>query len=209
MRWRNDRHGYGLVTWILHWTTVLVLAAQFVVGYTMDSDGRVARVECDPPGADRSGGDTSDAEEDRLDRLEERCEARQERIEEEAEGRPAPIHVVLGFLLLAVALARVAWRRLTPLPPWDPRLGRVGRRLLHATEVALLTGLFALPLTGLLLVVGPDDLVALHVAAHLAFFVALAGHLAVVLGWRLLPRMLALPGRAQRVTGRTRPRSSS
>ena len=32
--------------------------------------------DCDPPGEDRSGGDTSDAEEERIDRLEEACEAR-------------------------------------------------------------------------------------------------------------------------------------
>ena len=37
-------------------------AAQFVVGYTMDLDSG-----CDPPGEDRSGGDTSDAEEERLE----------------------------------------------------------------------------------------------------------------------------------------------
>ncbi|GAA1536575.1 cytochrome b/b6 domain-containing protein [Nocardioides humi] len=193
MRLRNDEHGYGAVTRALHWVTVLLLAAQFVVGYTMEADDdRVVRVDCDPPGEDRSGGDTSDAEEDLLDRLEEECEERQERLEEAAEDRPSPAHVTLGLLLLVVALARVIWRRLTPLPPWDPRLGPAGRRLLHASEVSLLTMLFALPLTGLLLVIGSDDLVPLHVAAHVGFFAALAGHLAVVLGYRLLPRMLRL-----------------
>ena len=61
---------------------------------------------------------------------------------------------------------------------------------MHATEVGLLALLVVIPLTGLALVLGDDDLLLLHVAAHLAFFVALAAHLAMVLGKRLLPRML-------------------
>lgn len=35
MRIRNDAEGYGLVTKVLHWATVVALAAQFVVGYTL------------------------------------------------------------------------------------------------------------------------------------------------------------------------------
>jgi hypothetical protein len=60
----------------------------------------------------------------------------------------------------------------------------------HATEVALLNLLFVVPLTGLSLVLGDDDLLPLHVAAHVAFFVALAAHLGMVIGRRLVPRML-------------------
>ncbi|MDQ6526784.1 cytochrome b/b6 domain-containing protein [Nocardioides sp. LHD-245] len=192
---RNGQHGYGVVTRSLHWLTVLLVAAQFAVGYTMETERRDPRIDCDPPGESRGGGDTSDAEEDRLDRIEERCEERRERLEEAVdaqEDRPSPLHVVLGVLLLVVALARVTWRRLTPLPPWDPRLGPDGRRLLHATEVTLLATLVAMPLSGLLLVAGADDLVAAHVAAHLVFFAALAAHLGVVLARGLLPRMLPL-----------------
>ncbi len=81
------------------------------------------------------------------------------------------------------------WRR-TGLPPWDPSLTGTQQRLVHATEVALLTLLFVVPLTGLALVLGDDDLLPLHVAAHIAFFVALAAHLAMVIGKRLVPRML-------------------
>ncbi|WP_436699790.1 cytochrome b [Nocardioides sp. BYT-33-1] len=205
MRLRNGEHGYGAVTRTLHWLTVLLLAAQLVVGYTMATEARVARVDCDPVGEDRSGGDTSDVEDERLDRLEERCEARQDAREEAAEadeGAPSALHVVLGALLLALAVARSAWRRLTPLPPWDPRLGRAGRRVLHATEVALLVSLFAMPLSGLLLIAGSDDLVALHVAAHLVFYAALAGHLAVVVSRGLVPRMLPGAQRRARPGGR-------
>ena len=35
---RNGDHGYGVVTKSLHWVTVLAVAAQFVVGYTMEVD---------------------------------------------------------------------------------------------------------------------------------------------------------------------------
>lgn len=186
---RNGEHGYGAVTKALHWLTVALFATQFVVGYTMDTDRDVPRVECDPPGEDRSGGDTSDAQDERLDRVEDRCEARQDAREAAAEERIPTLHVVLGIAILALGLLRVAWRRWTPLPPWDPRLTRTDQRVVHATEAVLLTLMFAVPASGLLLV-ADRDLVALHVVAHVCFFVALGAHLTMVLGRWLLPRML-------------------
>ena len=63
--------GYGVVAKTLHWLTVAAFVLQFVVGYAMSTE-----TDCDPPGEDRSGGDTSDAEEERIDRLEEACETR-------------------------------------------------------------------------------------------------------------------------------------
>ena len=68
------------------------------------------------------------------------------------------------------------------------------RRVAHLTERALFTLMFVVPLTGLALVAVSDDLVALHIAAHIAFFVALGAHLLLVLRRGLLPRML--PGAA-------------
>lgn len=198
-RLRNGDHGYGVVTKTLHWLTVLAFAAQFVVGYTMETEPDVARVECDPPGEERSGGDTSDAEEDRLDRIEDACEERQDRREDAAEEGyglfdgsfdAVEVHVLLGLLIIALGVARVLWRRFTPLPPWDPRLTPRDQRLVHATETTLLTLMFVVPATGLALVAGSDDLLPLHVAAHVAFFVALGAHLAMVLGRRLVTRML-------------------
>ncbi len=53
--------------------------------------------------------------------------------------------------------------------------------------------MFVVPLTGLALVVASGDLVALHVAAHIAFFAALGVHLLLVLRRGLLPRMLPGP----------------
>lgn len=189
MRLRNGEHGYGAVTKTLHWLTVALFATQFVVGYTMDTDPDVPRIECDPAGEDRGGGDTSDAEDERLDRVEDRCEAREDAREQEAEDQTPPLHVVLGVAILALGLARVLWRRLTPLPPWDRRLSTTDQRVVHATEAALLTLMFAVPASGLLLV-ADRDLVAAHVVAHVCFFVALGAHLTMVLGRRLLPRML-------------------
>jgi cytochrome b561 len=209
VRLRNGEHGYGAVTKTLHWLTVLAFALQFLVGYTMETDGDVPKVECDPAGEDRSGGDTSDAEDDRLDRVEDRCEARQDAREDRADdalgtawddlwtgdlladGVSLPeTHVLLGLLILLLGAARVVWRRTTPLPPWDPRLTPLDQRIVHATELALLTLMFAVPASGLLLVAVDDGPVAVHVAAHICFFVALGAHLAMVLGRRLLPRML-------------------
>ena len=54
----------------------------------------------------------------------------------------------------------------------------------------MLTLLFVVPLTGLALVLGDDDLLVIHVAAHITFFVALAVHVGLVLRRGLLPRML-------------------
>jgi cytochrome b561 len=198
-RLRNGPHGYGLVTRSLHWLTVLAFGTQFVVGYTMDAEPDVARVDCDAAGEARSGGDTTDAEEDRLDRAEDACEERQDRREEAAEDGyglfdgsvdAVEVHVLLGLSIIAIGVVRVLWRRLTPLPPWDPRLTARDQRLVHATEATLLTLMFVVPATGIALVLGSDDLLALHVAAHVAFFLALGAHLAMVLGKRLLPRML-------------------
>ena len=179
MRLRNGPHGYGSVTKTLHWATVLAVAAQFVVGYTMEVDdsghgrgrGRGRGGESGR-GRGRGGDDSDDVE------------------LFDGSSDLVDLHVVLGLAILALVLVRVVWRATTPLPPWDERLTAGNRRFVHATEVTLLAVLVVVPLTGLALVLGDDDLLPIHVAAHVAFFVALAAHLAMVLGKRLLPRML-------------------
>jgi len=183
---RNGPGGYGWVTRVLHWTTVLVLAAQFTVGYLLDLD------DCDPPGEDRSGGDTSDAEDERLDRLEERCEA-------QAAGYDvlggsfdlAEVHVLLGLAVLALGVVRPLWRRVSGFPPWSEHLSAGDRRLAHHTERVLLALLVVVPLSGLVLVgTGDDAWLPLHVGAHVAFFAALAAHLFTNLRPAILRRML-------------------
>jgi len=209
MRWRNGEHGYGIVTKVLHWLTVALLVAQLTVGYVMVGREDPSDVDCDPAGEDRSGGDTSDAEEDRLDRLEDRCEDAQDLREQDAGdavgtawtdlwagdlgdgGLTLPaVHVLLGLTIMVVAVLRMVWRRTTPLPPWDPRLTSTDRKVLHHVERALLTLLLVVPATGIALVVVSDDLVPLHVVAHVCFYAALAVHVGVVVRRRVVGRML-------------------
>jgi cytochrome b561 len=219
MRMRNGDYGYGLVTKSLHWLTVLTIGGQFAVGYAMAPGGDAREAVCDPAGEDRRGAEISDAEEERLDRLEGQCEAEQDRLDAEADDSVATAwadlgsgdlfsgglslpeaHVLLGLVIVALGVLRLAWRNTTPLPPWEPRLTPANRRFVHGTEVALLALQFLVPATGILLVTGSDDLLAVHIAAHVAFFLALAAHLGMVIGKGLVPRML--PWRASADAGR-------
>src|SRR5688500_7389196 len=169
---RNGEHGYGVVTKSLHWLTVLVVATQFVVGYTMDTDA-------DRAGFDRredaceANGDFEAAEAE-----EERCEEQADRAEDaakDAEDGPSDLHVALGVTVLVLGGLRVLWRATTPLPPWSPRYGRLGRSLQHWLEKAMLGLLFLVPASGLLLL-RTDDLVGLHIAAHISFYVTVGAH---------------------------------
>jgi cytochrome b561 len=191
VRLRNGTHGYGLVTKTLHWLTVLLVAGQFVVGYTMDDRGR---------GRGRGGDEKArsvldDNRRDDRDRRDERRDDDRDRRDDEERrdddrGPLLPLHVALGVAILVLALARVGWRRATPLPPWAPQLSERERGWLQASEKGLLTMLFAVPITGLVLVLADDDLVPLHIAAHVGFFIAFAAHIGIVVRRRLLPRML-------------------
>jgi cytochrome b561 len=191
MRLRNGTHGYGLVTKLLHWGTVAALVAQFVVGYVMVAEGDFEKADC----------------EIEADRLEERCERQQELLEARAEdplgtaykdlgsgdilngGLALPeVHVLLGLLVLVLALSRVVWRRTSGLPPWAEGLSEGEKTLAHWTEKVLLTLLFVIPLSGLLLVVVSYDLLPLHVAAHIGFFATVAAHLGLVLKHQLVDR---------------------
>jgi len=187
MRWRTGPDGYGLATKLLHWLTVALVAAQFAVGWSMDLDEG-----CDPPGEERSGGDTSDAFEERLDRLEDACEADADRLDLLAGPVDLPeLHLLLGLSILGVAVVRPLWRRFDGFPPWAEALSEGERRLAHVTERGLMLLLFVVPLSGLLmLAAGSDDWLPLHVGSHLAFFVALAAHLFTNLRPRVLRRML-------------------
>ena len=160
---------YGAVTRTLHWLTVAAMAAQFTVGYVMDAGGGRGRGRGrgEGRGRGRGGAETLDGDDVLL-----------------------TVHVVLGLTVLALAVTRVWWRRRTALPPWAPALSPAERTLAHWTERVLYASLFAIPLSGLWLVLVSDDAVALHVAAHLMFFTAFAAHVGLVVIRGLLHRMV-------------------
>jgi cytochrome b561 len=184
---RNGTHGYGAVTRLLHWLTFALLLGQFAVGYTMTTEESAADAA-----ADRVH-DSKEQCKDRPD--EERCEDEVDRREDELDERaddaegPSELHVGLGLAILALAVVRVLWRRVGGLPPWAPALNHAERTLEGWLERVLLLLLFAIPLSGLLLVgTGEDDYLPLHVAAHVAFFVVVGLHVGLVLKHTVIQR---------------------
>ncbi len=98
-------------------------------------------------------------------------------------------HLVIGVVIMGLAVARVLWRRIGGLPPWASTLSAAERRLAGLTEKALLGLLFVMPATGIVLVLGgEDDLLPLHIGAHIAFFVVIALHVGMVLKHQLIDR---------------------
>jgi len=174
VRLRNDDSGYGLITKSLHWLTVAALLAQFVVGYLLDDGSGRGR------GRGRSGESGHGRGRGGNDSF------------ELGFGEDGDLlfttHATLGLTILTLAVVRVLWRRLTPLPPWAPGLSSAEKVAATWTERALYLCLFLIPLTGLSLLLVSDDLVAAHIATHVLFFVALAAHLGLVLKHQLLDR---------------------
>jgi cytochrome b561 len=157
------------VTKTLHWLTVAALVAQFTIGYLLDVDGRGrgrGRGRGGESGRGRGRGGDIDVFDDGL----------------------LTAHVAVGMTILVLAAVRLYWRHRTTLPPWAEGLSAFERTLAHWTERALYTLLFVMPLTGLWLVFVSDDAVAVHVASHIAFFVAFAAHLGLVLKHQLIDR---------------------
>lgn len=161
---------YSPATKVLHWLTVTALVVQFIIGYSMDADdsGR---------GRGRGRGGESG-----------RGRGRGGDLEIFGDNRLVTAHVVLGVTILVLATTRLWWRRHSTLPPWAPGLSPAERMLAHWTERVLYTLLFAIPLTGLWLVLVSDDAVAVHVASHVTFFVAVTAHVGLVLKHQLIDR---------------------
>lgn len=61
-------------------------------------------------------------------------------------------HKSIGLVLFFVALARLIWRRTTPLPEWHPSLSEPERSLVSRLETWLYWLMFVVPLTGYLFV---------------------------------------------------------
>lgn len=180
---RNGAHGYGAVTKVLHWLTVLAIAAQFVIGLSMDADAGADRADARVDAFEERG---EDAAERQGEAAEERFEAEVERREEAIEavgysGTGFGAHLRVGLLVLVLGALRLLWRRTTPLPPWAEHLSARERKLESRLEKLLLTLLVVVPATGLALVLVSDDLLAIHVAAQLCLLAVIAVHVGLVL----------------------------
>jgi cytochrome b561 len=206
MRLRNGDHGYGAVTKLLHWLTVAAIAAQFLVGYAMDVD-RTLDAEGDRLDADADRlEDQAEGDDAAEDRVEAEIAAREDALDAREDGEASTVfsdvvtgdgwddgvslpevHVSLGLFILVLAVLRLLWRR-TPLPPWAGHLGPGERRLESRLELALLALLVVVPATGLLLVAAGDDWLPVHVAAQVAFLLAIAAHVGLVLSHTLVRR---------------------
>src|SRR5690606_1529626 len=126
-QWRNDSAGYGLVTKALHWLMAAAITAQLVIGYVMDAGGHGRG-----RGRGRGGGSGH---------------GRGRGGEYDVFGTDdlVTIHVVLGVTIIVLAVARLAWRLATPLPPWAATRSKAERTLAHWTERVLYLLMFAIP----------------------------------------------------------------
>jgi cytochrome b561 len=205
----NGEHGYGVVTKFLHWLTVTAIAGQFLVGWTMEADDEALDREKDridaleDAGKDlaKERGDfAEDAFKAEIDRMEDDLDAREDEYLSAAfsdvlsgdflhDGLSLPeIHVLLGLSILILGVLRVVWRMATPLPPWAPYLRPGERRLEAVLEKLLLTLLFVVPATGLLLIAGDADWLPVHIAAQLVLLAVIAVHVALVLSHTVVRR---------------------
>ena len=173
----NTGAGYGFVTKALHWVIFGIMSTQFGVGYLM------TRVDDDL----------------------------YESIPGVSEDRLFDVHMSLGASVLLLALLRLAWRKATPLPPWASTLTHFERRYEHRVEQVLYVLMLAIPISGVLAAMADgkdvvffgavelpslisedsdlDDLtLGFHIAGHLAFFVAFALHVGLVIKHQLVNR---------------------
>lgn len=194
---RNRPDGYGVVSKTLHWVTVAALVAQLAIGYAMDwDDGDSGR------GRGRGRGRGGDSGRGRARGGDDESGWA---LPDPGDDAQLTVHMLLGLTIIVLGIARWAWRRTDSLPAWADQLTDADKRFAHWTERALLTLLLVVPATGIVLVLsGDDDLVPLHVAAHIAFYVAFGAHLLLVLRRRLLPRMLTSGARGASPTPRVR-----
>lgn len=198
---RNGPNGYGRVTKVLHWLTVLLLAAQFAVGLAIDDkafrDDTRAQIERLEEQEDDAEGAERDRLRDEIERLEEVEDSERDNVVRAALTRPlawsVPLaHVLLGGAILLIGVIRLVWRR-TGLPPWASYLSPSARKLAGLTEKVLLACLFAIPVSGALLLVVGTDWLWLHVTSQFVFLAALAVHIGFAVRYareRHLSRML-------------------
>ncbi|MDX1883410.1 cytochrome b [Mycolicibacterium sp. 120270] len=209
MALRNGEHGYGVVTKLLHWLTVFAISGQFLVGWTMEADDEIVRLEkaridaLEDAGkelAKERGDFAEDAFKADIDRMKEDLKAYKDEYMSSAfsdvfsgsvfnDGLSLPeVHVLLGLSILALGLLRVVWRLLTPLPPWAPFLRPGERRLEAVLEKVLLTLLFVVPASGLLMIAVGVDWLPVHISAQVVLLAVIAVHVGLVLSHTVVRR---------------------
>ena len=131
-------------------------------------------------------------------------------------------HKSIGLVALAIAVLRLANRRLGELPPWAPTLVDWEKRFIHRAEQLMYLAMLVMPVSGFLYVmaggygvhlfgqwhlpnpIGAWPLLAsvsrlVHQAAGIALALAIAGHVGLVLRHQLILRdgllRRMLPGR--------------
>ncbi len=197
MRLRNGADGYGAVTKTLHWLTVVAITVQFAVGWTMGADD--AALDLEKQRIDRfedqineQGEAAEDLFEPEIDRMQDALDAREDNYFTGAFAEPGlslpEVHVLLGVSIMVLGLLRVLWRMATPLPPWAEYLSTGQRRLGAWLEKTLLTLLFVVPGSGLLLITVGDDWLPLHIAAQLVLLAAIAVHVGLVVKHTIVRR---------------------
>ncbi|HUP16216.1 MAG TPA: cytochrome b/b6 domain-containing protein [Acidimicrobiia bacterium] len=110
-----------------------------------------------------------------------------------------------------MAIFRLAWRVLTPLPAWAATLTPFERRYEHRVEQVLYLLMLAIPLSGMLAAMADGEAVVFygvfevpelisedsdlddvtlgfHIASHVAFFIAFALHVGLVLKHQFVNR---------------------
>ncbi len=65
-------------------------------------------------------------------------------------------HKSIGVVLLSLAVVRIVWRNLTPLPDWAPTLTPAERTISHWNETLLYTCMILMPVSGYLFVMAGD-----------------------------------------------------
>ncbi len=174
----NEPQGrYGLVARILHWAMAAAIALQLVLGYG-------------------------------IDRLDDLTEWVVDGLFGGNDGIVVVAHLVLGVLIFALAVVRLAWRKIAGLPDWAPGLSERERLLAGRVEKVLYAAMFLIPVTGIGLVllsgedwdlvrgtwvapldvIDDDVLLGAHIATHVAFFIALALHVGLILKHQLVDR---------------------
>ena len=96
--------------------------------------------------------------------------------------------MLLGLLILALAVLRVLWRSLPRCRRGRRRYGKVERTLEALAREGAAPAAVPHPDHRAAALTGQDDWLALHIGAHIAFYVVVGLHIALVLKHTVIQR---------------------